>query len=135
MIDYQEEDFTRADSSYDRVLNAAGFRSIFANERALKPGGVYVVVRGSTSRIVQTALLGSLIAPLGSNLKGFLMHKPDSALVEFLDLGTDPGFQNAPIVQALHEAKRQGLCRYTGLSANRSEAIVHLLRRIEVDMC
>ena len=38
-------------------------------------------------------------------------------------------------MQALREAKAQGLCSYIGLSVNRSETMAHLLRRVELDMC
>ena len=52
-----------------------------------------------------------------------------------LDLDKEHDFANAVIIQALHEAKGNGLCSYIGLSANRSEAMAHLLRRVELDMC
>ena len=55
--------------------------------------------------------------------------------VELLDLDKEHDFANAAIFQALREAKEQGLCSYIGLSANRSEVMAHLLRRVELDMC
>ena len=33
------------------------------------------------------------------------------------------------------EAKAQGLCRYIGLSSNRSAALAHVLRRVDLDTC
>ena len=54
---------------------------------------------------------------------------------ELLDLDKEHDFANAAIMQALREAKAQGLCSYIGLSANRSETMAHLLRRVELDMC
>ena len=54
---------------------------------------------------------------------------------ELLDLDEEHDFTNAPIIQALREAKERGLCRYIGLSANRSKVMAHLLRRVELDMC
>ena len=54
---------------------------------------------------------------------------------ELLDLDKEHDFANAAIMQALREAKGQGLCSYIGLSANRSEAMAHLLRQVELDMC
>ena len=54
---------------------------------------------------------------------------------ELLDLDKEHDFANAAIMQALREAKAQGLCSYIGLSVNRSETMAHLLRRVELDMC
>ena len=54
---------------------------------------------------------------------------------ELLDLDKEYDFANAAIMQALREAKGQGLCSYIGLSVNRSEVMAHLLRRVELDMC
>ena len=47
---------------------------------------------------------------------------------------TDAESVNAVIIQVLREAKGQGLCSHIGLSANRSEAMAHLLRRVELDV-
>jgi len=54
---------------------------------------------------------------------------------ELLDLNQEHDFANAPIVQALREAKADGLCSYIGLSANRSEALAHFIRRVDLDVC
>ena len=54
---------------------------------------------------------------------------------ELLDLDKEYDFANAAIMQALREAKAQGLCSYIGLSSNLSAALAHLLRRVELDMC
>jgi len=42
----------------------------------LKPGGVYVIVGGSTRRIVGCLLIGPLISLAGSKKMGFLWWKP-----------------------------------------------------------
>ncbi len=54
---------------------------------------------------------------------------------ELLDLDEEHDFANAAIMQALREAKEEGLCSYIGLSVNRSETMAHLLRRVELDVC
>ena len=54
---------------------------------------------------------------------------------ELLDLDKDHDYENSAIIQALREAKRQRLCNYIGLSFNRSLALAHVLRRVELDMC
>ena len=54
---------------------------------------------------------------------------------ELLDLDKEHDFGNAAIIQALREAKGQGLCSYIGLSSNRSAALAHVLRRVDLDTC
>ena len=54
---------------------------------------------------------------------------------ELLDLDKEHDYENSAIIQALREAKAQGLCSYIGLSSNRSAALAHVLRRVELDMC
>ena len=54
---------------------------------------------------------------------------------ELLDLDKEHDFASSAIMQALREAKGQGLCSYIGLSSNRSAALAHVLRRVELDMC
>ena len=54
---------------------------------------------------------------------------------ELLDLDKEHDYENSAIIQALREAKGQGLCSYIGLSSNRSAALAHVLRRVGLDMC
>ena len=49
VIDYTREDYTRSGQRYDWIVDVAGNRSILECRRALKPGGVYVMVGGPTS--------------------------------------------------------------------------------------
>ncbi len=65
--------------------------------------------------------------------KGWILDARDDD--ELLDLDKEHDFANAVIIQALREAKAEGLCSYIGLSANRSETMAHLLRRVELDVC
>ena len=54
---------------------------------------------------------------------------------QFLDLDEECDYQNAALIQALREAKSQGLCRYIGLSSNQSASLAHVLNRVKLDMC
>lgn len=76
VIDYRQEDFTRNGQRYDLVLDVAGYRSVFDYRRALNTGGTYVMVGGSTSRILQLFLLGPWIGMAGRKKMGLLLHKP-----------------------------------------------------------
>ena len=115
-------------------------------------------VRGSTSRSpVATSPIGyrtveDCLAQLQDNLRALRRDRVDVLLGhdmekakgwipdarddnELLDLDKEHDFANATIMQALRQAKAQGLCSYIGLSANRAEAMAHLLRRVKLDMC
>jgi NADPH:quinone reductase-like Zn-dependent oxidoreductase len=63
VIDYTQEDFTKTGDRYDLIVDCQGFRSMFDNRRALRPGGIYAMVGGSMARVYQLWLL-SLVAPL-----------------------------------------------------------------------
>ena len=72
VIDYTREDFTRNGQRYDRIVDVVARRSIFDCRRALRPEGVYVMVGGSTPRLVQVAFLGPLISLTGTKKLGVM---------------------------------------------------------------
>ncbi|MEM7787499.1 MAG: NAD(P)-dependent alcohol dehydrogenase [Bacteroidota bacterium] len=57
VVDYTEADVTQQPERYDVVLDAAAFRSPLAFRSTLTPTGVYVLVGGSTARLLQAAVL------------------------------------------------------------------------------
>ena len=74
VIDYTRGDYTRSGLRYDRILDPAGNRSVFAVRRALAPGGTYQSYGGpSTGRILQTLILGPLISLFGSRTVGMML--------------------------------------------------------------
>jgi len=85
VIDYKQEDFTTGDQHYDLVLNVVAYRSIFTYRRALRPGGTFVYVGGSTSAIFQTLLLAPLLTRNSEQKMGIVPWKPnDKADLEYL---------------------------------------------------
>lgn len=53
VIDYSQEDFTRARAEYDLVLDVVGSRPLGATARTLRPGGTLVIVGGpKTNRLL-----------------------------------------------------------------------------------
>lgn len=57
-IDYAQVDFTKTGERYDRIVDCQNRRSMVANRRALRPGGIYAMVGGSIPRVYQLWLLG-----------------------------------------------------------------------------
>jgi len=79
VIDYTQEDYANTGQRYDRILDVAAHRSIFASKRALRPKGVYVMIPGSTTQLVQAMLVGPLISVAGRHKMGMMMWKPFEA--------------------------------------------------------
>ncbi len=62
VIDYLKEDFTSSGPCYDLILDVKTNRSPVAYARALHVDGTYVTVGGSIPRLLQTVVLGPLLA-------------------------------------------------------------------------
>ncbi|MEO8172645.1 MAG: NAD(P)-dependent alcohol dehydrogenase [Sediminibacterium sp.] len=80
VIDYAKEDFTRNGKTYDLILDVRTDRSVFHYIRALNPGGTYVTVGGSMSRLFQAMLLGSFISKSRKKNIRVVMLKPNKHL-------------------------------------------------------
>ena len=78
VIDYTQEDFTKSGQRYDFILDVVASRSIFDYKRALTPNGIFVMVGGSLSAILQGFLLGPLISMTGNKKLGIVMWKPNN---------------------------------------------------------
>jgi NADPH:quinone reductase-like Zn-dependent oxidoreductase len=93
VLDYTQEDYTQGGQRYDWIVDVAGNRSILQIRHALRPGGVYVMVGGPTSRIFQALFLGPLMSLVGSRKMGLLLWwKPFNStdlatLVELIETG------------------------------------------------
>jgi NADPH:quinone reductase-like Zn-dependent oxidoreductase len=78
VIDYTRDDYTRAGTRHDLVLDLVCERSMFAVRRAVAPGGRYSVVGGTTRALLSVATLGRLLSTGGRKM-GVLMVKPNRA--------------------------------------------------------
>lgn len=90
VIDYRAEDFTRNGQSYDLILAANGFHSIFDYKRALTRNGIYVSSGGTTAQFFQSLLLGPIISLLTSKTMGPTLVSPNG-----VDLATVGGLIDA----------------------------------------
>ncbi len=90
VIDYTQEDFTaQEEQQYDLILDMVAARPLSAYKRALRPGGIFVMVGGSIPLILKVLLLGSRISK--TRKMGILAHQPDpidlDALKELFEAG------------------------------------------------
>jgi NADPH:quinone reductase-like Zn-dependent oxidoreductase len=74
--DHAQTDIIRSGERYDHVLDMVADRSLFEWKTALRPGGTYVLIPGTLSRLVQAMTVGPLISLAGSRKMGMLLGKP-----------------------------------------------------------
>ncbi len=109
VFDFTRQDFTEDPRRYRLVIDFAGRRSFLAFRRRLEPGGSYVMVGGSMPRLLQLAVLGSLLTRLTNKTTRLLMAKPNkddlrhlARLVESRDL--EPSIDRTYPLDDLREA-------------------------------
>ncbi len=73
VIDYTREDFRKSGQRYDLILGANAHHSIFDYRRALRQGGIYVIVGGGLAQIFQGMLLAPLLSRIGSKKTCFFI--------------------------------------------------------------
>jgi len=61
VVDYTRDDYSRSGKQYDLILDLIAYRSITHSARALRPGGTYFCVGGSTRVLLHALLLGRVI--------------------------------------------------------------------------
>jgi NADPH:quinone reductase-like Zn-dependent oxidoreductase len=91
VIDYTRGDFRKSGQRYDLILGANAHHSIFDYRRALRQGGIYVIVGGGLAQIVQSILLAPLLSRMGSKKTCFFVaninQKDLVSLKELLETG------------------------------------------------
>lgn len=85
-IDYTQDDFTQTGRRYDVILDTRSTRSPCACVRALRPGGTYVTVGGSTPRLLQCVAFSRWIAATRKKRVRVLALKPNHGLAGMTDL-------------------------------------------------
>jgi NADPH:quinone reductase-like Zn-dependent oxidoreductase len=78
VIDYESQDVTRLGERYDLILDVQARRSVHDWRRALAPDGAYLMVGGSTGRILQGVLYGQLVSRTSDMSMGILPGWPHS---------------------------------------------------------
>ena len=125
VIDYTQEDFTKNGKPYDMILDVAGFRSIYDYRRALGPGGVYVMIGGSSALVFQLMFLGPWISMVGSKKMGILLHKPNKGL-DFITGLFEAGKVEPVIDRRYPLSEAADALRYFGAGLARGKVVITL---------
>jgi len=80
VIDYRKHDFTANKNAYDIIIDVVANRSLSKYKNALKPNGVFQMIGGTASSIIETMAFGSLLSMTGSKKICVLVHKPNQEL-------------------------------------------------------
>jgi NADPH:quinone reductase-like Zn-dependent oxidoreductase len=87
VLDRAEIDPVRHSARYDLVIDPVASRSFFAQMRLLRPGGTYAIVGGRYGSLLQSWILGALIAPrFGKRVELVMWHPNGSELDEMASL-------------------------------------------------
>lgn len=86
VIDYSALDYTRSGERYDWILDTDSHHPIVGIRRALKPGGAYVTLGGTTWPILAAMALGPVLSRAADRSMGLLLwwkpfHAPDVGIV------------------------------------------------------
>lgn len=60
VVDYAQEDFTAGAAQYDVIFGVNGYHPLAHYKRALKPGGLYLMIGGKNAQIFEALLQGQL---------------------------------------------------------------------------
>lgn len=91
LIDFEAEDFARAATRFDLVLDLCGTRPVRAVRQVLVPGGRYMMVGGPMARLLAIVVWGGLTSLVSDRKVGLLTVRqgPDHlpALLEMVEAG------------------------------------------------
>ena len=124
VMDYTREDFTRTGQCYDIILDPKTNRSPFAYARALRPGGTYATVGGSSGPLLQVFLLGWLISTFSNDKHvRIVMLKPNKDL-EYMNELFEAG-KVLPVIDRTYPlAEVPEAFRHFGAAKHRGKVIV-----------
>ncbi|MDR9366736.1 MAG: NAD(P)-dependent alcohol dehydrogenase [Balneolaceae bacterium] len=125
VMDFKKTDFTATGDKYDLILDAKSNRSVFKYARSLKKNGTYVTVGGSMVRLIEIALMGSLISLFTSKKLSVLILEPNKGLDRISKLA-EKG-QMKPVIDGPHPFdKIPELIQYFGECKHLGKIVVEM---------
>ena len=74
VIDYRTIDYTKAGIQYDWIVAVDAHHGSRAVRRAVKPGGVYLTMGGTTRSILESLLVAPIVGRLSGRRLGLMLH-------------------------------------------------------------
>ena len=100
VLDYRKENFTKTGKKYDLIIDNVANRSLSDYKRALNPGGIFVMVGGSTSTILQAMFFSQLLSAFDTRKLKILAHIPNKDLDALIELYDSGAYQ--PILEKIY---------------------------------
>ncbi len=76
VIDYTRADYTASGRRWDRIVDVAAHRSVFAARRSLRPGGVYAWAGGDMRSLLGVVTIGTALSIVSSRKSSLFSWKP-----------------------------------------------------------
>lgn len=113
VLDYKMTDYTKAGRRYDWIVDTDSHHSVFAVRRALRPGGVYVTLGGTSWPILSSLIVAPFVSRAAGARMGLLLwwkpfNPPDvENVVDLIAAGKvkpaiDRRYPLSEVVDALH---------------------------------
>jgi len=83
VIDYHKEDYTNIGQAYDIIVDVVASRPLSSYKRALAPGGIFVMIGGSTLTILKMMVMSPIISKgnrPGDKRLTIMGYKPNQGL-------------------------------------------------------
>lgn len=126
VIDYSREDFAVSENRYDLVLAVNGGRPLSVYRRALRPGGIAVVVGGTLSQAIKAMLLGPVMS-FGSRKIRILAAKPSIEDLELIIKLVEDGSIRTVIDKRYGLSETAEAVRYIGEGHARGKVIINIV--------
>lgn len=131
-IDYKSEDFTKNGQQYDLILDTKTNRSVFDYARALKPGGIYATVGGTTPRLIEALLLAPIIRRLRKKFIRIVALKPNKDL-EYINELFEAG-KIKPVIDGPYKLRDvPEAIQYFGEGKHKGKVIITIGRNLEME--
>ncbi len=127
LIDYTKEDFTRIGKQYDKILDVTAHRSASTYRRALKPGGVFVMIGGSMGGLLlRMMLLEPLLSRFSKKKLGIMGYKPNRTDLDLLTRLFEEG-KVVPVIDRVYPLHQTpDAFRYFGTGRHKGKIVISI---------
>jgi len=126
-IDYEKQDFCKAGIEYDLIVDTKTTRSPFSHNKALKRGGLYATLGGSSLWFTLAALLNPLIYRLKGKQHQIVMQSPNKDLALLSEMYTAGTI--VPVIDSAHDLVDFGEAYERFLSARQKGKVIILMNQ------